>query len=685
MEDKIQEAVLAERKALEYDAPNEELVKKIDDRIGEAKKVKDKLDEKAKKNEKYWKGEQLDKTKIPGPRAKIIDNRIFMSLETIVPLLTANIPEPEIQNCEDNGIRQRISDILKIEYEIRHSMPSKLREFCRNWAIGYVGVLKYRWDKEYGFTTEVVPWRKIGFDSISTKLRDCEFSYEYMEDSLENLISRFPDSEKEIRQKYNKQNLGSKVRFVEFWGDNGKWVCWKLEKIILGKMRNPNFDYTPDTTTRIDNVGNREEVSINNNIFQKPRFPYIIGKYYSFNDSIYDASSVVEQAIPIQDAINKRKNQISDHCDMNKRVLVVPSTAMPRDDFQKILNQVGEIGIYVEGGNADEVQQLMGRMDQTYYNDLTHSIGELDNIMGTHSTTRGERTGKETATGRQMLFQADLGRIGGTIEDVVESVIEEWYNAYLHMHKVYSDQIKYQDGKSTLVLKNEEIPNDILVMVKKGTSTPLDRATRVELALQWGNSDKLDPESMYEEVGYPKAGEMSEKLKAWWREQGKMPPDNQEKFMYMQNKMQLAQMQQQLEQAPQEQEMAAQQQQQQTEMEMQAKGMEVEQKKAQGEQQIIQKEEEHGQEMIQDEEEHDQEIRQKEEEHELKIEQMAQEAKAKLAIQAAQGQENIRQAKQQDAIQVNKAKSLPVGEQARNSKKVGSQIRKQTNTKKEKK
>jgi hypothetical protein len=327
----LQEAILSERKALEYNAPDEELVKKIDDRIAEAKKVKDKLDDKAKKNEKYWKGDQLDKSRIPGPRAKIVDNRIFMSLETIIPLLTQNVPEPEIQNCKDNEVYQRISEILKIEYEIRHSMPSKLREFCRNWAIGYIGVLKYRWDKQYGFVTEVVPWRKVGFDPISTNLKDCDFTYELMEDTLENLISRFPNAEKKIIEKYGKEKLGSKARYVEFWGDNGKWVCWKMEKIILGKMKNPNFDYTPEKLIEVDDYGRETEIEVSNNIFSKPKFPYIIGKYFSFNNNIYDEASVVEQAIPVQDAVNKRKNQISDHCDMNKRVFVMSSTAMSEE------------------------------------------------------------------------------------------------------------------------------------------------------------------------------------------------------------------------------------------------------------------------------------------------------------------------------------------------------------------
>ena len=129
MEENLNEIILSERKALRYDAPDDELVERIDFRIKEAKKVKDKIDNKAKTNRKYWNGEQLDINKIPEPRAKIVDNRVFMSLETIIPILTGNVPEPEIQGEIDNELYQTISDRLKIAYEIEHAMPSKLREY----------------------------------------------------------------------------------------------------------------------------------------------------------------------------------------------------------------------------------------------------------------------------------------------------------------------------------------------------------------------------------------------------------------------------------------------------------------------------------------------------------------------------------------------------------------------------
>jgi flagellar biosynthesis GTPase FlhF len=200
---------------------------------------------------------------------------------------------------------------------------------------------------------------------------------------------------------------------------------------------------------------------------------------------------------------------------------------------------------------------------------------------------------------------------------------------------VYSDEISYQDGKTNLVLKKEEIPSDVLVMVKKGTSTPLDRASRIELALQWGNSDKLDPETMFDEVGYPKASEIAEKLKAWWREQGKMPPANQEEFNFMQNQMQLEMMAQQMQQGPQQEEQQAQEQQMQQEQQAQM----TEQEQMAKVQDMEQKDMEHQQKITHKEEEHAQKITQKQKEAELKLVTKAMEAKQKVQ-QGKEAQKN---------------------------------------------
>ena len=523
MEKELEEIIISERKALELDMEDKDLAKEIDTRILESKKLKKEIDKRGKEREKYWKGDQLDLKRIHPKRAKIVDNRIFMGVETMIPILTGGIPEPEIEGKIDNELREKLTNTLKIAYEIKFGMKSKLRKFLRHWFIYYIGVFKYRWDE--GFITEVVHPFKIGFDNLADSLDNCDFMYELLEDTLANLIKKFPEAEKKIIKQFGKDRLGTKVRYVEFWGGGGEWVAWKLKDIILDKKKNPNFDYTGTKGEKISKTGEAIEETSNNNLFKKPRFPYIIGNFFKLGGQIYDDTSLIEQGMPLQDATNKRKNQLSDLAEMNKRVWLASSQSITRQDFQLFLNKTGDYGLWLDQGDITQIKDISGTPDSSMWQDLSHSIVEIDNIMGVHSTTRGERGQQETLGGRQLLMGADYGRLGAIAEDTIEEVIEEWYNVFFHMLKVYgTEDFEYNTKDTQISLLREDVPNNILVMVKKGTTVPLDRGSRMEMAIQLSAADKIPPETLFEEMGYSKPEERAEELKEWWREQGKLQP-----------------------------------------------------------------------------------------------------------------------------------------------------------------
>jgi len=509
--EELDKLVLSQRETLKFDAKDDELARIIDDRIDEANKKKVGIDNIGKTNENYWGGKHLDLSRFHRNQSKIVDNRVFAGMETILPALTANVPAPQCEGKINPEKAEKIYDVLTIAYEIKYLMPQLLRVFIRNWMNCRLGVMKYRWDKKYGFKTEVVHTSKVGFDPICTSLKDCDFAYEYMEDNVDNLIKKFPDKEKEIIKRIGEDKRGSKIRYVEFWGDGGEWVAWKMAQrngIILDKKKNPNFDYS-----------NKE-----NNLFPRPKFPYIIGNYFRTGTGLYDETSIVEQALPLQDGINKRKQQISDLTNQTKRCWVVSSEAATRKEFQKFVDETGDYGFWLDGGDVRQFQMLMGGVDHAMLVDLDDSKSELDNIMGTHQTFRGERTGKETATGRQLLLEGDLGRLSPIVEDVVEQVVEEWYGALLHMHKVMGKSIKVKKDDTMLDLKREDIPNKIKIMVKRGTAIPRDRQSRAEMAIQLAQIDKIDPETLFEELGYPNAKQRTEALISWLTAIGAITP-----------------------------------------------------------------------------------------------------------------------------------------------------------------
>jgi len=513
----IEEAILAERRSLEYKAKDEDLIKAIDSAIKESIPLKDFIDAIGKSNEKYWKkGTEIDQKTIHPKRAKIIDNRIFMSVETILPMLTSRTPEPMIGGEIDNEINEKIIKALMIAYEVKQKLQQKLQTIIRHWFLYRIGIWKYRWEE--GFVTECVIADKIGIDPRGTdEVKGCEFMYEKMEDTIQHLTEKFPKKKKEILAKYGTNRMKSKVGYIEFWGGEGEWVAWKLGELLLDKQKNPNFDYT------------NEE----NNLFKKPQFPYLVLNVFNLGKNLYDDTSLIEQSRPLQDAANKRKNQISDLTEENKKLIVASSSVISHEEFQKFIDKYGMLGIWLDSGGdiKSGLQIVGGQVDAATFNDMGHSITEIDNIMGTHSTTRGERQDQETFGGRKLLTAADYGRID-TIIVKIEQLMENWYNAYLHMFKVYSlEDAEFSNGEETVVLSKNKIPRGIMVIVKKGSTLPVDKASRAEMAVKLAQFNFIDPETLFTELGYGKEQERTQKLYEWLaltgkiiQQQPQMPP-----------------------------------------------------------------------------------------------------------------------------------------------------------------
>ena len=97
---------------------------------------------------------------------------------------------------------------------------------------------------------------------------------------------------------------------------------------------------------------------------------------------------------------------------------------------------------------------------------------------------------------------------------------------YLHFMKVYgSEEEEFSDGEETVVLSPDEIPKGVMIMVKKGSSLPVDKASRAEMAADLAKANMIDPTTLFEELGYAKPEERAQKLFEWLRMTGKIQPE----------------------------------------------------------------------------------------------------------------------------------------------------------------
>ncbi len=509
----LNQVVIQVREKLEYKVSDEDLIFAINRAIEESKDLKEKIDEVGKFNKAYWKnGTIKDLSRFHPKKSKVVSNRIFTDVETAIPILTSEPPEPEIVGEVDNNAREVLSQGLKIAYEIKYKMQQKLQCLIRHWFLFRLGVLKYRWNKEKGFITENVLTRKIGFDKRAVSKETCEYVWEEMEDTAENLIAKFPKKKTDITSLVGgKERLKSKIKYLEFWGGGGEWVCWKYQNTILDKKKNPNYDYE------------NEE----NNLFSVPQFPYIFLNVFNFGDEtgLYDETSLIEQASSMQEGANQLEQQIINLNEGQMRVWVTMNVL--EKDVQDLIDKTGDLAVKTRQPNAvNQVQS--GKPDASLFNNLTHLLGEIDNIIGMHSTTRGERAQQETLGGRQLLKSSDYGRLDLIVRNV-EQVMEEWYLAYLHMIKVYSLQPEIlSKGMTTVELKSEEIPNNLLVLIKKGSTLPTDRPTKMQNAILLTKAGMIDPETLFEEMGYSAPKERAQKLLQWLAMTGKVQMPSQQ-------------------------------------------------------------------------------------------------------------------------------------------------------------
>jgi len=514
-----EEIIIEQRSLLEFKTKDENLVSGINKAISQSKVLKTKNDQESEIREEYWKRgarEELLK-KIHPKKAKTINNRIWANILTILPYWINRTPEPiPIASGLKNNQRENIIKACQTAWEVNDDMKWKTQKLVLHWLLNRIGVVKMRWNKEKkGIETINVLPKKIGFDPQATKLENCEYIWEMMEDTAEGLMEKFPKKKKQIKALVFGE-LKTKVRYIEFWGGNGKWVAWKLGNIILDKIKNPNFDY--------ENKGN--------NLFKEPQFPYLILNCFNLGYSLYDDASLIDQAIPLQDSVNKIERQILDLNEGQKRVWLFSGEAISKESAQKIIDKTGDVGAYFDRKIPPGGVQLplAGRPDASMFKNMEHLLDEIDNVMGVHAALRGQYTPGMSRIGMRgyaMMINQDLAK--DLIVSRIEQFAENWFNMYLHLIKVYNpNDIKFNSlGNEEINLIKNDIPQGLRIMVKRGSMLPVDRASRAQIAKELAQIGAIAPVDLYEDLGY---GDTEKRLKHLqeYREGQIVPSENTE-------------------------------------------------------------------------------------------------------------------------------------------------------------
>ncbi len=483
---------------------DKKLIRQIDAWLEESSSFYEDLRRIWQTNLEYYRGNQTEVLTIRGKKSKAVENRIWMATETMIPIATARLPEMEVLSNNDDEKSQMNADSLKkvLAYGFeRVGVQEKAERFARDMIVKRYGVLKPSWNKAIDdFEVTVIDPRRIRIPAFGRSVDELKYIIEDLELSFEQLVEQFGKAKANDVFKANPKPSDDKIRKVtysiqEVW--TNETVVWRAGKIILKKKANPFFNFK----------------NKNKNHFDKPAKPYIIRSLFHTSESIIGETDYIQQVMRIQDNINTRKRQIEDLTSLvGNPFLIIDSDVMSEEEAAQITNEPGQI---IHGPGAADPGRIRfespGQIPQYMFADLETSRNELDNIWGIHSTTRGEREGRETLGGRKLLRQADLGRIDGIARQIERGLgdLGDWFTQLIKMFYTTERTLSIlgDDGVEMVrAFKGDQVEN-VRLIVRPGSTLPRDEVTIHGEAIQLWQLQAIGIRTLYKMLKLPNAPE----------------------------------------------------------------------------------------------------------------------------------------------------------------------------------
>ena len=443
----------------------------------------------------YYKGIQTDVQKIRGKNSKAVENRIFMAIETMIPLVTARLPDAIVKPGQED--EQSVIDALDLqdilEYHFERVHIQELAErWIRDMVVKRYGVFKIYWDRDRDdVALKVIDPRRIKIpqygktvDELAFVIEELEMSYRQIEDFFGDAVAK--------KVKSQKQESDTKVRkktycIQEIW--TNEFVVWKAGNEILKKEENLFYK--------------------DGGFFSYPKKPYVIKSLFETEDCIVGDTDYIQQVKYIQDNINTRKRQLEDiTAKVSNPYLLIDSDVMSEEQASGITNEPGSILYGKDAASGTKIRfESPGQVSNAIFQDLQLSRQEFDNIWGIHSTTRGERQGKETLGGRQILREADLGRvdlIGRTLERALDEIAEYWtqlISLFYTEEKTFT--ILGQDGVRFVKNFTADRVGKVKPMVKSGSTLKEDEFSIKQSGIMLWQSKAIGLKTLYKMLKLP--------------------------------------------------------------------------------------------------------------------------------------------------------------------------------------
>ncbi len=483
------------------------IVKLINSRESDYESLHNQIKVESDRNREFYKGNQIDASKLMEKENPIVVNRILTAVEAIIPIATENTPTPVItitpKNTNTYNLRSKLEKKLTNLWEVEIDMQSNNEAGLRILFSQGFYAIKVFWNEVINdIDAYLIPMNQISFPKDTVDVDSASGIIEYVKTTIGELKVKFPDKGDmifaKIKQKNPEVSDSSPITYTEYW--ENEWYACKYENDLLDYDINPNY------------------LIAGNNYFKAAKKPYIFINYLTFGDQLVDDTTLIGQGIPLQNGINRRKRQIELNADLMNGTTIVAGSALTEAQAQEIQNDP-QATIYLPNREnaTGAVEKVTGiAMPAQAFDDMQDSKEEIDNVMGTHSTTRGEQGKEETALGRQILISRDVGRLG-TLFKRLEKGAKEFYEYALQLMYVFYDEdhpvltyIKNKNESTALsekttedFINRDEFENVIIkILVQQGSATPTDKTNRQANAVDLAKAGLMSLPDMYKELEY---------------------------------------------------------------------------------------------------------------------------------------------------------------------------------------
>lgn len=544
-----------------------QLCKLVDNRWASSDTIWDVVEKTYKKNLSIYKNEPDYLKSISVKSSKVRANRVFVNMEAVINSLISNPPKPLVMSGRDTVEAKRLSMLQEKYFQIKYTernIKEDIRKGLRNLYFGRLIILKPFWNAKINdFDVRPLDPRKVRFSKTSTCEEDSEFAIEKVTDNISSVIKRFPTKKAEILKQHGYDTDddilidNKEVEYYEAWCWD--YIIFKMGNLILGKIRNPYWDWdgiliTAEEEQQLQEaegearrtiLGNaraeqdvrkaakeqydtvkKEEgdmATLENaelalslsaykfNHFDHPRKPYIFATLFNNENEPIGQTDMITQAAPLQENIDETKRDITKNAKLVNGIIKVDASVMDKADAQRMRFETEGI-IWGKGAVAGVQRETGPALPAFVVENMRDSRSEVDDIMAASSAFKGVREGQETRGGRLALIDQSFLRLNEMVQ-VIDYVNYELFNWFYQLAKVRYTEHHYAKslGKAAaieiLTLIQDDFEDGSEIRIIAGKTLPEDRQFKYEQAQQDVEKGLLSPTDYFERAGYDNPAE----------------------------------------------------------------------------------------------------------------------------------------------------------------------------------